>query len=231
MPSTQDPAAARYQGEAGRHYHESKRALPPQAYDWVARARAELFQQHIRKTDTVLEMGVGYGWNLAQLLCQRRIGVDLAETLRAEVTARGIEFLTDTRELPNSIAHTVICHHMLEHVAEPATVLMEIRRLLHSDGLLLLAVPYEKERRYRRYERDEPNHHLYSWNVQTLSALVETCGFRVEQSGLRTYGQDRFAAQLAAKWNLGENGFRAVRSAARILRGQQEVVVTAIRPN
>lgn len=227
MSPAPDPAAARYQGEAGRHYHESKRALPAQAYDWVARARAELFQPHICATNTVLEIGVGYGWNLAQLRCQRRIGVDLAETLRAEVTAHGIEFLTDTKPLPVALADTVICHHMLEHAAEPTSVLTEIHRLLRPEGSLLLAVPYEKERRYRHYQRDEPNHHLYSWNVQTLSALVETCGFRVEQAGLRTYGQDRFAAQLAVKLNLGESGFHIIRKLARVIRGQQEVCLVA----
>jgi len=48
-----------------------------------------------------------------------------------------------------------------------------------------LFVPYEKERKYRHYDSKEPNHHLYSWNVQTLGNLVEEIGFKVMEGKIK----------------------------------------------
>ena len=80
MPDSPDQAAARhYQGEAGRAYHEGKRGLPAEAFPWVARLRAEKFAAHVRPSDTVVEFGVGAGWNLAELKCARRIGFDVSD--------------------------------------------------------------------------------------------------------------------------------------------------------
>lgn len=64
---------------------------------------------------------------------------------------------------PDGLAAVLICHHVLEHVPVPTEALTEIRRLLHPQGQLLLRVPYEPERRYRRFDPNEPNHHRYSW--------------------------------------------------------------------
>jgi SAM-dependent methyltransferase len=217
----------RYEGAAGRAYHEGKRALPTVAGPWVARARAELFQPQVRPGDAVFEFGCGYGWNLAALRCARRAGHDVAEVVRPEVVAAGIEFVPETVSLPQSAFDVVICHHALEHVPDPLAVLTELRRLLKPAGVLLLAVPYECERRYRRFDPAEPNHHLFSWNVQTLGNLVTLAGFTLGKTGLRRYGYDRFAAKLAVKLQVGERGFRLLRGFGQTWRPLKEVWLTA----
>ena len=75
-------ARRHYEGDAGKRYHETKRAIPPAAYPWVARLRAEKLTPFVRETDTVFEFGVGFGWNLAALRCQRKIGFDTAGSQR-----------------------------------------------------------------------------------------------------------------------------------------------------
>jgi SAM-dependent methyltransferase len=118
----------------------------------------------------------------------------------------------------------------LEHVLAPAAALTEMRRLLRPDGLLVLTVPYEVEWRYRRFDAAEPNHHLYSWNVQTLARLVTDCAFTVEETRLARYGYDRFAASWAVRLGLGEGGFRAFRRLLITLRPLREVAIVARRP-
>jgi SAM-dependent methyltransferase len=221
----------RYEGEAGRSYHESKRAIPDQAFPWVARLRAEKLQPHVRIGDVVLEFGVGYGWNLAALNCRRRIGCDAASFLAPAVQARGIEFVTDARSLPDGLADAVVCHHTLEHVPSPSEVLAELRRLLRTGGTLLLFVPFEKERRYRRFRPDEPNHHLYSWNAQTLGNLATDAGFQLRSAGVGRFGYDRVAAAWACRLRLGEAGFRCIRGLAHALRPAGEVRVVATKPS
>lgn len=222
----QDPVA-HYQGDAGRHYHGVKRGVPPAALPWIARLRAAKFQPRVNPADTVLEYGVGAGWNLAALRAGRRIGFDVADFLRPEVERLGVEFVGDTTILPDGLAAVLICHHVLEHVLVPTEALSEIRRLLHPEGRLLLHVPYEPERRYRRFDPSEPNHHRYSWTVQTLANLVTDCGFTVMEAGLARYGYDRFAAAWALRVGLGEGGFRVLRRGCVALRPLREVRLVA----
>lgn len=218
-----------YVGEAGEAYHSGKRAVPAQALPWVVRVRAALYENRITPDDDVLEFGCGYGWNLAGLRCRRRVGHDVAAQLRGEVEATGAEFVDSTATLSDASFDVVLSHHSLEHVADPSGVLSELRRLLKPGGRLLLAVPWERERRYRRYDPAEPNHHLFSWNPQTLGNLVAVSGFGDIQVGTRRYGYDRRAALLAVRLRCGEPGFRGIRWALQRIVPLWEVVLEARR--
>jgi SAM-dependent methyltransferase len=229
MPTEQ--AQRHYRGEAGRRYHQSKRGLPEQAIPWVAALRARKFAPLIGAQDVVLEFGVGAGWNLADVRCRRKIGFDVADFLEPSLRALGIEFVSDTRLLADAVADVVLCHHTLEHVLHPPESMAEMRRLLKPSGRLLLYVPFEREGRYEHFHPAEPNHHLYSWNVQTLGNLVEEAGFKVSQAGIGEFGYARFAAVWAAKLRLGQAGFRCLRRLLHLFRPGFEVRVIAIKPS
>jgi SAM-dependent methyltransferase len=218
-----------YAGEAGRRYHDVVHGIPEQAYPWLARIRAAKFRPFIGSGDVVLEYGVGMGWNLAQIRCERRLGYDIADYLEPVLQRSGIEFVRDLNQVPDAFADVVICHHVLEHTANPPEVLKEIRRMLKVGSRLVLVVPYESGKKYHRYDPGEPNHHLYSWNVQTLGNLVERCGFQIVQATLKRYGYDRFAAVWADRLHMGESGFRLLRGLLQRMRPLSEVFVVAHR--
>ena len=224
-----EQAQRHYCGDAGRRYHQIKRGIPKQAIPWVGRLRARKFSGFIGANDVVLEYGVGNGWNLAALRCRRKIGFDVADGVEASVCALGIEFVADTKLIAEASADVVLCHHTLEHVLDPPEALKEMRRLLAPQGRLLLYVPLERETRYERFRRDEPNHHLYSWNVQTLGNLVEETGFKVTEAGVGEFGYSRFAAVWAAKLRLGEGGFRFARRMLHTIRPAFEARVIAVK--
>ena len=226
-----EDAQRHYQGEAGRRYQEVKRGVPDAAVAWVARLRAEKIAPAVRSTDTVLEYGVGLGWNLAALHCARKIGFDVADFLESSVRALGIEYVADTKGITDGTIEVVVCHHTLEHVADPPVVLREIWRLLAPGGKLLLFVPLERGAKYSQYSPDEPNHHLYSWNTQTLGNLVREFGFEITQAGIGEFGYSRFAAVLASRFRLGETGFRALRRLLHILKPLREVRIIALKPS
>ena len=226
----QEKTEQRYKGDSGRAYHEDKRSIPDAAYSWVARLRAAKIAPYVTASDTVLEYGAGTGWNLAALTCGRRIGYDLATHLEAEVCQHGIEFISRLDTLAADSLDVVICHHVLEHTPNPAQSLEEIRTLLNTGGKLLIFVPFEKERRYRRYDPAEPNHHLYSWNVQTLGNLVTDCGFVIEQACIGRFGYDRFSAVWAVRLGLGERTFRVIRGLAHSIASMSEIRITARKP-
>ena len=225
-----DTAKDHYQAERGRAYHGVKRGVPAIAYDWIARLRAEKFSSNVSSHDDVLEYGVGSGWNLAALNCKRRVGYDVSEFLEQAVRGQNIEFVSTTSRFADSSFDVVICHHTLEHVFHPVETLREIKRLLKARGKLLLFVPYEKESRYRRFDPAEPNHHLFSWNVQTLGNLVSEVGFEIRSGEIGEFGYDRFSATKAVKLKLGETGFRAIRRLGHLVRPAKEVRVVAIKP-
>lgn len=220
----------RYSGEDGKSYHRAKHVVPDAVYRWVSRLRAEKIGPLVRPEDTVLEYGVGNGWNLAALRCRARIGFDLSEHLEPVVVSHGIRFVGDIATVADASIDVVICHHVLEHTAVPPQVLHEIRRVLRPEGKLLLFVPYECGRRSRHVDLQDPNRHLYSWNVQTLGNLVADTGFHVSSAGLARFGYDRFAGILAERLHLGERGFRFVRGMMHLFLPVFEVRIVAERP-
>jgi SAM-dependent methyltransferase len=220
-------AERHYLGEAGRRYHEVKRGVPDCAHEWIARLRAKKFAPYVSPDHVVLEYGVGNGWNLAELNCRRKIGFDVADTVEDAVRSLGIEFIKETTALPDASVDMVICHHTLEHLFQPVDALREMRRLLKPDGRLLLYVPFEREACYEKFRPDEPNHHLYSWNVQTLGNLVSETRFKVVEAGIGEFGYSRFSAVWAARLKLGETGFRLLRRGLHIFRPAFEVRITA----
>lgn len=226
-PEPSKQPADHYRAEAGRRYHGVKRGVPSGALPWVTRSRAEKFAAVVRRDDVVVEFGVGAGWNLRSLECARKIGVDVAEFLDAELATAGIEFHSSLDAVPDRVADVLICHHALEHVIDPAATLRTLSRVLKPAGTLLLHVPYEIERRYRQFDPAEPNHHLFSWNAQTLGALVTGCGWKVVSAGIGEFGYDRWAAVQALRFKLGEGGFRFIRRLAHRIKPGREVRVVA----
>lgn len=223
-------AKQHYQGAAGRDYHAVKRGIPPEAYLWVARHRAQKFAPHIRELDVVFEYGVGWGWNLAALKCARRIGCDVSDFLAPTVREHGIEFVTDSREVKDGSVDVALCHHTLEHVELPLAVLRELRRVLRPGGTVLVCVPFEIERRYHHHSPAEPNHHLYSWNAQTLGNLVAEAGFELRRSEVAVFRFDRFASRWAVRLRLGECGYRVIRWLANLLDPEHEIRLVAVKP-
>lgn len=223
-------ATQHYRGAAGQRYHATKRGLPPRAVPWVARRRARKLQPYVGPNDVVVEYGVGLGWNLIQLRCRRKIGCDVGEFLADTFRGTDVEFVPDSRALPDGLADVVLCHHTLEHVLTPAETLAELRRLLRPGGRLVVIVPYEKERRYRRWRADEPNHHLFSWNAQTLANLVVECGLTIESAAVREYGWERVAAVWACRLKLPELGFQVIRRVGSLVFPLREVRVVAAKP-
>ncbi len=216
----------RYRGAEGARYHAAVHGCSQQASEVVARQRRHKIQPFVSASDVVLEFGAGTGYNLRYLQCQRRIAYDLSDAGRSVCESAGIEFTTDLDCLPEKFADVVLCHHVLEHVPDPLDTLTTMGRYLKPGGRLLLFVPSESQRRYRRYAPGNKNMHLFSWNALTLGNLVSAAGlspFRIET---RPFGYEQ---RLAGLVQYGWFAYRAGLWLVRRIRPEYEIMLLANR--
>lgn len=217
---------AHYRGQAGEAYHKMKHGDSPFYDKVIARSRSEKLQPFIKETDVVLEYGVGTGYNLANLHCREKVGFDVADYCREKVEPMGIYFTSDPRELKTWEGRfdIIICHHVLEHIPNPTMVLSRLRRLLKPTGRLLLFIPFDSQRRFRSFSPNEPDMHLFSWNLQSISNLVLALSFDIHEVKLRPSGYERFLAPLA---KLGFGSYKAGLWLLRLVLPVEEIFVIA----
>ena len=224
-----DKIQEQYKGNQGKNYHKQVHLSSVTAEQWISNKRRVKLEPYINADASILEYGVGYGWNLRSLPNRIKVGFDLATHLSTEIEKSGISFVSDTSQLQDESFDIVICHHVLEHVSNPSEVLQEIKRLLKTNGKLLLFVPYEKEKIYHHYNPNEPNKHIFSWNVQTLGKLVELSELSVKKGFLRKFGYDLYASNLATKLKLNEKSFLFLQGLMQIIRPRKEVFILAFK--
>lgn len=207
-------------------YHRQVFSADPFVEDVLARQRAGKLGRLIAPEDTVFEYGVGTGLNLRYLSCRRRVGYDVSEVAADYCRRYDIEHVADLADLKGQRFSVVLCHHVLEHTTDPLGTLQQLGGLLAPDGRLVLYVPLETGRRYRRYRPGDPNLHLFSWNCLTLGNLVAAAGLAVAQARVRGYGYEQRLARLA---RLGMPLYRLALRGARLLIPCDEIELVAIR--
>lgn len=92
--------------------------------------------------------------------------------------SQAAELLADCHHLPfeGSSLQAVVSTGMLEHVADPAQVLAEARRVLRDRGLLYVEVPF-----LQGFHADPDDYWRFTQNG--LRLLLERSGFDVEETG------------------------------------------------
>jgi ubiquinone/menaquinone biosynthesis C-methylase UbiE len=177
--------------------------------------RREFLLANVAAGETVLDIGCGAGEFSAALLeaGARPIAVDVA----AEALRRARERLPEldarlwvpSEPLPvdDNAVDAVWAGEVIEHVADVAPWLSELRRVLRPRGTLLLSTPHHgpgallrlalSPRRFA--EHFEPrSDHLRFYSPRTLRALLDDLGFDVAHLRL-TGGQPLLRATILAR--------------------------------
>jgi SAM-dependent methyltransferase len=221
-PTTQDAVYS------STDYHELKHGASSEMRKLIIRHRTEKFRELAETTDSdVLEVGIGPGWNLIRMPAHRRVGQDVTLAYAEQLRAQGVEFVSDLSQLSGQQFDVVILSHVLEHLLEPAKKLAELREFLKPRGRLLLIVPLESP--VRKVSKTDNNHHLFSWNVQTLNDLLDACGYAVTSSNVIRSGFDRFAAVVSVRLGGGFRLYKLLLLLLRTIRPCHEIQVIAVR--
>ncbi|HEX3804238.1 MAG TPA: class I SAM-dependent methyltransferase [Solirubrobacteraceae bacterium] len=183
--------------------------------------RTRLLTDEVREGDRVVDLGCGAGTFTrvaADAGAGSVIGVDVAEA--ALVRARAADPELDFRLVPfegplpleDSGADLVWCSEVIEHVADTAAWLSEVRRVLAPGGRLLLTTPAHDRLRLllhgiERYS-DPQGDHLHLYTGRSLRTLLDEFGF-AESRVWAASGPPLLRRTLVA---------RAVRPAVRVNR-------------
>jgi 2-polyprenyl-3-methyl-5-hydroxy-6-metoxy-1,4-benzoquinol methylase len=179
-----------------RDYHESLwQGVPRGMRPPYMRARLDFLLAHVPPGARVLDVGCGEGWFTAALAAAGReaVGIDVAEEPLRRARAR--EPGLDLRRVPaeggwpslrDVSFDAVWAGEVIEHVADTAGWLSEVRRVLRSGGTLVLSTPAHElltrmalglSGRAFAAHFDPRSDHLRFYTRRTLVALLEDFGF------------------------------------------------------
>jgi len=172
-------------------------ALPGDAAPERLGARRAFLLAHVQPGERVLDLGCGAGEFSAALAEHGAlpVGVDVAAEALRRAAARDpgldLRLWRDGEPLPleDASVDAVWAGEVIEHVADVAPWLSEVRRVLRPRGTLLLTTPHHgpltmlrlglSPRRFA--EHFEPrSDHLRFFSPRTLRALLDDLGFDVE---------------------------------------------------
>lgn len=155
---------------------------------------AELCQRFQVGRDLMVEVGSGFGIfcqeTMRQGLFKRVVGIEPTPDLASSCRQRGIEVIEKPVEqvvldelLSNEKQVDVIAHfEVIEHLLNPKLFLEKCAELLHSGGLMILTCPNGKGFDIDVMKEISPavdTEHLNLFNLESLAALLEKCGFSV----------------------------------------------------
>lgn len=148
----------------------------------------EYFQEWVRPTDTVLDIGCGFGEFLNHIRCERRIGIDLNPDSRAALDS-GIEFhsgdATNLSFAADESVNVVFTSNFMEHLPSKRAVeqmIDEVRRVLVPGGVFVALGPNVRVIPGAYWDFWD---HFVPISDRSLTELLETRGFRVVDAHAR----------------------------------------------
>jgi len=174
------------------------RSVPPDLEPSDFALRRDFLLGHVAPSDRVLDVGCGEGLFASELARSgaRVLGIDVAEEplerARERDPALELRHVPEGGEwdLADASFDVVWAGEVIEHVADTAAWLSEVRRVLRSGGSLLVSTPAHGRlrllvlalsRRAFAAHFDPLGDHLRFYDRETLSRLVGQFGFeRVE---------------------------------------------------
>lgn len=162
---------------AVRHYDEKYFAWQRTVGEFGGKANLFKFEEHIRKTDDVLDFGSGGGYLLKNIDTQgKKLGVEINAAARENAKRNGISCVDDITKVQDNSVDVLISNHALEHVDNPTFYINEFKRITKHGGKIVLCVPHEVG---SKIKTNDINMHLYTWSPQNLYNLLSVNGLNV----------------------------------------------------
>ena len=208
FPSLKERIAARFigrylatgRGRLGAYLSRKYPSIASKFPDWLRRLASPS-----RLESSVLDYGCGTGDLLRTLSgfgFQDLTGADpfIARDLRfpgVNIYKRSFEGLKGKFDL-------VMLHHSFEHLPDPEGSLVQIKRLLAADGMVLIRIPvanYAWERYGVNWVQLDPPRHLFLFTERAFKMLAERAGFTItsvvyDSEAFQFHGSEQYAMDI-----------------------------------
>lgn len=166
-----------------------------------SRRRLAAFQNKLKRTDDMLEVGCGYGFFIKYMEMHGYSiqGIEISDIRREYGTTNlgckifNVNLINE--DLPKSFYEkydVIFLLHVLEHISEPEEFLKKIRKMLKKDGLLIIEVPNFDDHMLNisetYYDFYFQRAHITYFNKESLEKLLKTSGWLIyEFKGIQRY--------------------------------------------
>jgi len=170
---------------------------------FLSRIEAERSMRSLQPAQVrVLDVGCGTGVNMTIPLANMKYSIlgldaDSSSIAQAQKLSKGLtnlQFISGTlenRTFPEPF-HVVICSEVLEHLANPAKLLTEIRKNLCGGGLLLLSVPNG----FGYFEIETP-----LWRIVNGNRLLRQTLYSMEYRFWKRFGSPELLARRTVEYD------------------------------
>lgn len=109
----------------------------------------------LHKKGTILDIGAGVGDFLSTVKNNgwNTIGYEPSHKAKTIARSKSIDFIDDFKEIKNHSIDIITMWHVLEHVPDLETQIIEIKRMLSKEGTLIVAVPNYKSLDAKIYDK------------------------------------------------------------------------------
>lgn len=235
------------------HTFEKYRKL----YEVFFARRLRLVQRYVRGPGRLLECGCAHGFQLEWLrrggweVVGNEVSAPAASFARDRLRLPIIEGPLETVALPPKAFDVIYMVDVLEHLADPARALANVRQALKPEGVLLVQCPFElfhwekiaqalwAGKRPGTITPDAVPYHLLFFSPRTLRVTLETFGFVIRSRHSGNYGEIRRhisppAIRTASPWATAARFVyyrmgvqRMARAAARLVKQGSGIIYVA----
>ncbi len=168
-----------------------------------SKRRMEMVRLYLKKNDTILDIGSGYGFFLEEMRnCGYNVtGIEISKERRqisSRITsAKVLNVDLNEKEISLPKFDCITLFHVLEHIREPILFLKIIKKYLAKNGKLIIEVPnaddilLDASKKYKDFYWQRA--HLAYFATGTLKQVVRKAGFSViDTFYIQRYGIENF---------------------------------------
>jgi SAM-dependent methyltransferase len=162
-------------------YHETRFAAD-QRRDVLWKTLCEsYFQRLVRQSDSVLDLGCGYGTFINNIRCARKAAVDqwsdVGKHLNPDVAVQ-VGSITNLQHIPDRSIDFVFSSNVFEHLTRSdfSLCMQEVRRVLRPGGTVNIVQP---NYRFCYDEYFDDYTHVSIYSDRSLTDALNASGFRV----------------------------------------------------
>lgn len=180
-----------YESDDYISHTDGKRTLFEKLYHVIKgialKQKISLVNRHATIKGNLLDLGAGTGEFLmtAKQKGWSVVGVEPSEKARSIASTKNIELITSTSTLAENSFDVITMWHVLEHVPGYNQQIIELKRLLKPDGVLIVAVPNFNSFDAKYYKEfwaafDVPRH-LFHFSKTAIRKIFESHDMKLEK--------------------------------------------------